>query len=122
MLTLNRVQDTFEDAIDTGSVRSLTNRKLSPRPSSGATDGGSESADNSADNPTENEKPNGHTVEAKVNGVESKENGIDDESITTAKPIPPSKRNSTASLDNVDLDDGVVEQPIEKPKGSCIIL
>ncbi|KAI4869128.1 RabGAP/TBC [Hypoxylon rubiginosum] len=116
MLTLNRVQDTFEDAIDTGSVRSLTNRKLSPRPSSGATDGGSESADNSADNPTENEKPNGHTVEAKVNGVESKENGIDDESITTAKPIPPSKRNSTASLDNVDLDDGVVEQPIEKPK------
>lgn len=108
--------DTFEDAIDTGSVRSLTNRKLSPRPSSGATDGGSESADNSADNPTENEKPNGHTVEAKVNGVESKENGIDDESITTAKPIPPSKRNSTASLDNVDLDDGVVEQPIEKPK------
>ncbi|XXG97751.1 hypothetical protein Hte_004061 [Hypoxylon texense] len=111
--------DTFEDAVDTGSIRSLTNRKLSPRPNSGATDGGVEPADNSAENPTENEKPNGQPAEAKVNGVESKENGeivIDDESTTTAKPTPPSKRNSNASLDNVDLDDGVVEQPIEKPK------
>ncbi|KAI1780441.1 RabGAP/TBC [Hypoxylon cercidicola] len=104
--------DTFEDAVDTGSVRSLTSRKLSPRPTSGATDRGVESAENS----TEDEKPNGHIIEEEVNGVEGKENGIDDESTTTTKPTPPSKRTSTATLDNVDLDDGVVEQPVEKPK------
>ncbi|KAI1765871.1 RabGAP/TBC [Hypoxylon sp. FL1150] len=104
--------DTFEDAVDTGSVRSLTNRKLSPRPSSGATDGGLESAENAA----EDEKPDGQTIEAEENGVEVKENGIDDESTTTAKPTPSSNRNSNASLDNVDLDDGVVEQPVVKPK------
>ena len=96
MLTLNPVKDTFEDAIDTGSVRSLTNRKLSPRPSSGATDGPSEAP--------QKEKVNGDAVEGTENVTES-DNG------TVTQPTPTSKRNSNASLDNVDLNDGATEQP-----------
>ncbi|KAI0181994.1 RabGAP/TBC [Hypoxylon sp. FL1284] len=109
-----RPKDTFEDAVDTGSLRSLTNRKLSPRPSSGATDGGFEPAENS----TEDEKPNGHAVEAVeavTNTVDDKGSVVDDQNTTTTKQTS-SQRNSNASLDNVDLDDGAVEQPIEKQK------
>lgn len=100
MLTLNYVKDTFEDAIDTGSVRSLTNRKLSPRPSSGATDGVPETPES----PPQKEKVNGDAAEGKENGTES-DNG------TVTQQTPTSKRNSNVSLDNVDLSDGVVEQP-----------
>ncbi|KAI0381541.1 RabGAP/TBC [Hypomontagnella monticulosa] len=95
--------DTFEDAIDTGSVRSLTNRKLSPRPSSGATDGPSEAPQS----PPQKEKVNGDAVEGTENVTES-DNG------TVTQPTPTSKRNSNASLDNVDLNDGATEQPKEE--------
>lgn len=142
MLTTNRVKDTFEDAIDTGSVRSLTKRKLSPRPSSAVTDGAVDSQEDSANH----EKPNGNedAVEEKENGVEAKENGIDatengievkengvkhenedeDEDDIDAKPTPPSKRDSTAtaSLEVVDLGDGdgpVTVEQVEQPKGLC---
>ncbi|KAI1408138.1 RabGAP/TBC [Hypoxylon sp. FL1857] len=103
--------DTFEDAIDTGSVRSLTNRKLSPRPNSGATDGtsevpGSPPPQEEKEKEEEKEKPNGDIVEEKENGVE-----VEDENDTVAELSPQSKRNSNASLDNVDLSDGAAEQP-----------
>lgn len=105
--------DTFEDAIDTGSVRSLTNRKLSPRPSSGATDGTSELPEspppNEKEKEIEMEKPNGDTPQ-------EKENGVEDENDTVPEMTPTSKRNSNASLDNVDLSDGAAEQPPPPPK------
>ncbi|KAK6955399.1 hypothetical protein Daesc_003035 [Daldinia eschscholtzii] len=145
--------DTFEDAIDTGSVRSLTNRKLSPRPNSGATDSIPETPENEEGEDSE-EKPNGHAVEEKEDEEEEKEKGeekekeqekedvkekvkdidTDDEKddkddkgekdekdekdeVAVAKPSPTIKsdRNSNASLDNVDLSDGVTEQPKEEP-------
>ncbi|KAL7624313.1 hypothetical protein AAE478_005874 [Parahypoxylon ruwenzoriense] len=102
--------DTFEDAVDTGSVRSLTNRsKLSPRPNSGIPDEASE--------PPESPPP---APQVKTNGdiVEEKENDVEDESDTDTKPPTPiSKRLSNASLDNVDLGDGTTEreQPKEEP-------
>ncbi|KAI1381570.1 RabGAP/TBC [Hypoxylon crocopeplum] len=96
--------DTFEDAVDTGSVRSLTNRKLSPRPSSGAADRIPESPET----PSPKEKLNGDFIE--------KENGVEDENTTVTIPTTTSKRNSNASLDNVDLSDGALEQP----KGSYV--
>ncbi|OTA54904.1 RabGAP/TBC [Hypoxylon sp. EC38] len=107
--------DTFEDAIDTGSVRSLTNRKLSPRPSSGATDGTSEIPESPPLNEKEDEKeketekPNGDTPQ-------EKEDGVEDENDTVPEMTPTSKRNSNASLDNVDLSDGAAEQPPPPPK------
>ncbi|KAI2632354.1 RabGAP/TBC [Hypoxylon sp. NC1633] len=102
--------DTFEDAVDTGSVRSLTSRKVSPRPSSGATDGIPESLGS----PQLKAKPNGHTTQ-------EKESDFVDESNKVTKPLPaspsasPFKRNSNASLDNVDLNDVVTEQRKEEP-------
>ncbi|KAI5864291.1 RabGAP/TBC [Durotheca rogersii] len=107
MLTPYRVKDTFEDALDTGSVRSLTNRsKLSPRSSSGITDEVSEPPESPPPEPQA--KTNGDTVEVKENG----EVGGGD----TAAKSPPSlsKRLSNVSLDNVDLGDGAIGQ--EEPK------
>ncbi|KAI0843323.1 RabGAP/TBC [Hypoxylon sp. FL0890] len=101
--------DTFEDALDTGSVRSLTNRKLSPQPSSGAIDGTSELPESPPPKEKETEKPNGEIAEEKENGVQ-----VEDENDTVAELNPPSKRTSNASLDNVDLNDGAAEQPPKK--------
>ncbi|KAI1139537.1 RabGAP/TBC [Hypoxylon sp. FL0543] len=111
--------DTFEDALDTRSVRSLTKRKLSPRPSSGATDGTSESPESPLPEEKENEKPNGATIEEKENGIETEaqaEVGNEDENDTVAELNTPSKRTSNATLDNVDLSDGAAEQPPAPPK------
>ncbi|KAI1655741.1 RabGAP/TBC [Daldinia decipiens] len=139
--------DTFEDAIDTGSVRSLTNRKLSPRPTSGATDSIPESPENEEGEESE-VKLNGDAVEEKDEEKEEekkeeekeKEKGnedvkdnvkeslkdidLDDEKdekdekddeVAKSSPTTRSARNSNASLDNVDLSDGVAEQPKEEP-------
>lgn len=108
--------DTYEDAVDTGSVRSLINRKLSPRPSrptSGTTDGASEAPgspplkeqlngdsgkedDNEEEEEEDKEKQNGH----------DDSNDVEDDNISLAKSISASKRTSNATLDNVDLSDG----------------
>ncbi|KAI2473449.1 RabGAP/TBC [Annulohypoxylon bovei var. microspora] len=105
--------DTFEDALDTGSIRSLTSRKLSPRPSSIAL---SETPE-LPEIPPVKEEPNGEIVLEKekdkdVEAEEEKEKISTDEEL----PTPPSKRNSTVSLDNVDLSDGAAEKPLPPPK------
>ncbi|KAI0131322.1 RabGAP/TBC [Daldinia grandis] len=134
--------DTFEDAIDTGSIRSLTNRKLSPRPNSGATDSIPESPEDEEDEEAK-AMPNGDAVEEKDEekeeekgeekeeekekkdvkdivkeslkeiDLEDEKNEKDekDEEVAKSSPTTRSTRNSNASLDNVDLNDGVTEQP-----------
>ncbi|KAI0884667.1 RabGAP/TBC [Annulohypoxylon maeteangense] len=121
--------DTFEDALDTGSIRSLTSRKLSPRPSSIAISETPELPE--AEEPTAEEKPNGDVVHEKEKQKEEekeekKEDGDEKdvesekenekEKIADEEPAPPSKRNSNVSLDNVDLSDEIEEQPPLPPK------
>ncbi|KAI1388269.1 RabGAP/TBC [Hypoxylon trugodes] len=119
MLTPNHVKDTFEDAVDTGSVRSLTNRKLSPRPSSGATD----NTPGSPESPPPKEKPNGDISEEKEKEQEKeKENGVDVEDDATTKTTSQSKRISAASLDNVDLSDGATDQKPPKEEQPPIVV
>ncbi|KAI1311643.1 rab-GTPase-TBC domain-containing protein [Xylaria venustula] len=101
--------DTFEDAIDTGSVRSLTNRKVtqpkSPPPI--ATDG--DGAFKAPESPVDAEKSNGDVVD------EVAENPDDVSETVAVDSTRASKRLSHASLDNVDLDDGPSsEQPKEE--------
>ncbi|KAI1428771.1 RabGAP/TBC [Xylaria sp. FL1777] len=99
--------DTFEDAIDTGSVRSLTNRKVtqpkSPPPISIDADG----ASNAPESPAGTEKPNGHLVDEVI------ENPDDITEVIATDSASTSKRLSHASLDNVDLGD---EPSSERPK------
>ncbi|KAF2972173.1 hypothetical protein GQX73_g1364 [Xylaria multiplex] len=99
--------DTFEDAIDTGSVRSLTNRKVpqpkSPPPTSIDVDN---APNDTPDSPVDTEKPNGHTVDEAVEKPDDLNDAI---ALDSARS---SKRLSHASLDNVDLGDGPSsEQP-----------
>ncbi|KAI0909073.1 rab-GTPase-TBC domain-containing protein [Ustulina deusta] len=101
--------DTFEDAIDTGSVRSLTNRKAtqpkSPLPISIDVDG----ASNASESPADTEKPNDDIVD------EALENPDDLSGTIVTDSARASKRISHASLDNVDLGDGPSsDQPKEE--------
>ncbi|KAI0422316.1 rab-GTPase-TBC domain-containing protein [Xylaria grammica] len=97
--------DTFEDAIDTGSVRSLTNRKAPQPKSPPPVSIDADDTLNALPSPVESEKPNGHTVD------EIAEKSDDLDGITTDS-VRSSKRLSHASLDNVDLGDGPSsEQP-----------
>lgn len=141
-LTWNCLKDLFEDALDTGSIRSLTNRKPSPRPNSTAI---SETPELPEETPAE-EKPNGdidHEKEKEKEEEVEKEAEVeieielekdddedkhkdqhkdkdvesDKESSKDEKPEPPSKRESSVSLDNVDLSDEAAEQPPPPPKG-----
>ncbi|KAI0850227.1 RabGAP/TBC [Daldinia vernicosa] len=143
--------DTFEDAIDTGSIRSLTNRKLSPRPNSGAADSIPESPENEEDEESEESeaKPNGDAVEEKDEEKEvEKEDEKEKEDVkdivkenlkeidlkdekdekdekgeeaTKPSPTTRSARNSNASLDNVDLSDGVTEQQQQPKEAPAIV-
>ncbi|CAJ2511749.1 Uu.00g073740.m01.CDS01 [Anthostomella pinea] len=98
--------DTFEDAVDTGSVRSLTKRSVSQskpsRPMSSETDATSEA-------------PDSPPVQAKVNVdmVDEKEETTQQVNGSATESTKTSKRLSNASLDNVDLGD---ESPNELPK------
>ncbi|KAI1210670.1 RabGAP/TBC [Annulohypoxylon truncatum] len=114
--------DTFEDAIDTGSIRSLTNRKLSPRPSSIAV---SETPEIPEEPQAKKEETNEDIVhENEKEDEKEKETDADDDkkSSIDEEPSPPSKRTSNVSLDNVDLSDGAeaeaeaAEQPPPPPK------
>ncbi|KAI1461169.1 RabGAP/TBC [Annulohypoxylon moriforme] len=116
--------DTFDDALDTGSIRSLTNRKVSPQPSNIAI---SETPELPEDAAVEEKKPNGDVVHEKEKDKEAeaekeqekeKENEVngEKEGSTDEEPAPPSKRNSNVSLDNVDLSDEAAEQPPLPPK------
>ncbi|KAI3317503.1 RabGAP/TBC [Xylariaceae sp. AK1471] len=106
--------DAFEDAIDTGSVRSLTNRKVSQPKSLPPATIDVDGASDAPESPVETEKPNGNIAEQAIkNPDEDDLNGT----ITTdgiADSARSSKRLSHASLDNVDLGDGPSsEQPKE---------
>ncbi|OTB03561.1 hypothetical protein M426DRAFT_176407 [Hypoxylon sp. CI-4A] len=120
MLTCSRFKDTFEDAIDTGSVRSLTNRKLSPRPISGPTDGAVASPPKSPP-PVEESDEDSNSVHVKENGVDKEEEEEEEDdagqngTIVESASTTTSKRNSNATLDNVSLGDEVVEKVVEKP-------
>ncbi|KAI0506572.1 rab-GTPase-TBC domain-containing protein [Xylaria bambusicola] len=105
--------DTFEDAIDTGSVRSLTNRKISQPKSPPSASVDAEGVPDALESPAVDiEKPNGHTA------VDGAVENTDDLSGTVAtNSARTSKRLSNVSLDNVDLDDGPSLGPsIEQPK------
>ncbi|KAI0395691.1 RabGAP/TBC [Xylariaceae sp. FL0594] len=112
--------DTFEDAVDTGSVRSLTNRKASPAKSPSAGD----DVDTVSDAPEpveESDKQN--SLAAELAAVEQSSEKISDSSGSPiADPARSPKRLSHASLDNVDLGDGPSseqqkeEQPAPEPE------
>ncbi|KAJ8110344.1 hypothetical protein ONZ43_g5892 [Nemania bipapillata] len=108
----DRETDTFEDAIDTGSVRSLTNRKVSqPKsPPPAAIDANIDANDAAEvpESPVDTEKPNGHTRHEAVEKQDDYDGTVTTDSART------SKRLSHASLDNVDLGDAPVT---EQPKG-----
>ncbi|KAI0484323.1 RabGAP/TBC [Xylariaceae sp. FL0804] len=98
--------DTFEDAVDTGSLRSLTQRVPSnskpPRPPSTGTDGHSDAPES----PPAREHTDGDGIA----------HGVDDEpSTSTEVPMDKSTRLSNASLDNVDLDDGASHEQHRNP-------
>ncbi|RYP69688.1 hypothetical protein DL771_005967 [Monosporascus sp. 5C6A] len=126
--------DTFEDAVDTGSLRSLTNRKVSSlqstRPSSGATDETAISEDLAQQPKRASEEEDGETVKAESEDI------VSTDPIRISKPIsnPPSLHNvdlddeaSTKPLHNVDLHDEAATKPLHnidlndevtsKPKG-----
>lgn len=114
ILTSITAQDFFEDAVDavdTTSVRSLTGRKLSglpaTRPLSGSTDGPS-------DPPASPEPPEDPVQQPKQQDEEGDGDTVKGESEDGSSPSPDrlSKRVSTPSLDNIDLDDEATE-----PKG-----
>ncbi|KAK7752382.1 hypothetical protein SLS62_005719 [Diatrype stigma] len=100
--------DFFEDAVDTTSIRSLTGRKLSglpaTRPLSGDTDGPS-------DPPASPEPPEDPVQHPKQQDEEGDGDTVKGESEDGIPPSPDrlSKRVSTPSLDNIDLDDEAVE-------------
>ncbi|KAI1817609.1 RabGAP/TBC [Poronia punctata] len=106
--------DTFEDAVDTGSIRSLTNRTLSQTKSPPSTSVDVDDAPGAPES-LESEKQNGVVPEKAVDKPES---GNATPATNSARS---SKRLSAVSLDNVDLGDGPPgdvtpsEQPKEEP-------
>ncbi|KAI0407058.1 RabGAP/TBC [Xylaria palmicola] len=120
----DRETDTFEDAVDTGSVRSLTNRKLSqPKspPRSSVDADNVDHVDNAPNVPehvpespadADKERPNGHTTDVAIDKPD------DLNRISVTDSVRASKRLSQASLDNIDLDDG---PPSEQPKEAQVM-
>ncbi|KAI0011652.1 RabGAP/TBC [Xylariaceae sp. FL0662B] len=110
----DRDTDTFEDAVDTGSVRSLTNRTVSqskpPPVSSEVTDSPSDPPENPTPREKSSEESNEDVKSEKVDDVAEDKNG------TVTKSARSSKRLSNASLDNVDLSDGSGDAPVVPPK------
>ncbi|KXJ97408.1 TBC domain-containing protein [Microdochium bolleyi] len=117
--------DTFEDAVDTSSVRSLTKRNRTPSKSSGHEHAShSTNPQDRADTPDSLEKP---TTAAKSESSEDEDEDEDEDDEdeddedkrsfervdlegrsddgTVTDPKQSSKRSSTATMDNVDLDD-----------------
>ncbi|GAP83793.1 putative TBC domain-containing protein [Rosellinia necatrix] len=125
--------DMFEDAMDTGSVRSLTNRKI-PRPKSPPLPTGidTDSTPNTPESHADKEEPNGRTadeavenepraeaeVEIEVEAEATVSEPVDNPNSTATNSARTSKRLSHASLDNVDLDD---DPPSEQPKEEPVV-
>ncbi|TRX97490.1 hypothetical protein FHL15_001768 [Xylaria flabelliformis] len=109
--------DTFEDAVDTGSVRSLTNRKVPPPTSPPPISADLDSVSNAPESPMNTEKPNGHAVDETVEGSDDGKRTITTDSARTSKRFSHTSQASQASLDNVDLGDG---PPSEQPKVEAV--
>ncbi|KAI1083967.1 RabGAP/TBC [Whalleya microplaca] len=117
--------DAFEDAIDTGSIRSLTNRSIvHPKPQPVVS---TEAVDSTPDPPEhlehpapQEEKPVPEEKSSEESNEDAKSDKFDDveeeENGTVTNSTRSSKRISNASLDNVDLGDGSGEVSIEPPK------
>lgn len=99
--------------MDAGSVRSLTNRKISqptsPPPVDTGADSISDTPENTPDSPVDAAKSNGHADGEPVEKLDDDQN-----STVATDSARTSKRVSHAFLDNVDLDDGPSS---EQPKG-----
>ena len=103
--------DTFEDAVDNSSVRSLTKRSVSAskRVPSGEATSDDGSVQQKVDDTTSSDK--GATASETSQNVDFKDASDDateddDNSKTRRKSSPHSKRiSSTSNLDNVNLDD-----------------
>ncbi|KAI1343889.1 RabGAP/TBC [Xylariaceae sp. FL0016] len=102
--------ETFEDAVDTGSVRSLTSRTVSyskpARPASPDTDVGSDIPAESAIQDQKHKQTNGD-VNNETESIHETNGTVPTESARS------SKRLSNASLDNVDLGDGSSNEPAD---------
>ncbi|KAI0445538.1 RabGAP/TBC [Xylaria telfairii] len=113
--------DTFEDAVDTGSVRSLTHRKV-PQPSSPppiSTD--VDSVSDAPGSPVNTEKPDGHAVDEVVaDDLDDTKGTVTIGSERSSKRFSHASNAShpsRASLDNIDLSDG---PPSELPKVEAV--
>ncbi|KAI0552780.1 RabGAP/TBC [Xylaria curta] len=111
--------DTFEDAVDTGSVRSLTNRKVPPPNSPPPISADLDSVSNAPESPVNTEKPNGHAVNetVEVEGSDDGKGTTITDSARTSKRFSHTSQASQASLDNIDLGDG---PPSEQPKVEAV--
>ncbi|KAI1498241.1 rab-GTPase-TBC domain-containing protein [Biscogniauxia marginata] len=109
--------DTFEDAIDTGSIRSLTARKIAQSKPARPPSAGSDGTSGAPESPTLQEKQNGNPFEQIDGTAEDKVEAIEEQSGTAVESRPASKRTSNASLDNVDLGDASSGEPpsVEPP-------
>ncbi|KAI1754695.1 RabGAP/TBC [Xylaria castorea] len=109
--------DTFEDAVDTGSVRSLTNRKVPPPNSPPPITTDLDSVSDATGSPVNTEKPNAHAVDKAVEDSDDIEGTVITDSARTSKRFSHTSQASQASLDNVDLGDG---PPSEQPKVAAV--
>lgn len=97
--------ETFEDAVDGGSVRSLTARKsVSAKPSRPISGDASSVADTPSSPVEDQVLENDHSNADESSMKEVEEDG------SRRQSVAKSNRMSNASLDNVNLDDEVVEQ------------
>ncbi|KAI1269583.1 RabGAP/TBC [Xylariaceae sp. FL1019] len=103
--------DTFEDAVDTGSVRSLTNRKASQTRVTQPSSPDAETIPDLPETPAEAFK----TIEPTAEGDAETFDYTNDTLTDTTNSARSSKRISSTTLDNVDLDENI---PSEQPKRS----
>lgn len=109
--------ETFEDAVDTGSVRSLTKRSVSANksepPDNGSEVESHEDSDSKDTKPSES-APIDDVKEA--SGTPVDENEDEEDKTTRRDSSPVSKRfSSTSNLDNVNLEDEVPPAPEGSP-------
>lgn len=110
--------ETFEDAVDTSSVRSLTKRSASANkpdtPDNGSEVESHEDTDSKDTRPSESAASNDDANEVSRATVDEDA----DDKTTRRGSSPVSKRfSSTSNLDNVNLEDEVPEVP-PAPEGS----
>ncbi|KAI0161506.1 RabGAP/TBC [Xylariaceae sp. FL1272] len=103
--------DTFEDAVDTGSVRSLTNRKASQTRANQPSSPDAETVPDLPETPAEALKTIEPAAERDAGTIDHTNDTLTDTTNSTRS----SKRISSTTLDNVDLDENV---PTEQPKPS----